>query len=118
MDSLLSTIKNDINFLATYNEGIRLLEISRVDKALREVGKLRLVSPAIPNYAEVQMARANYCTGYSDALDDLFMFKQRFLETNDKIEPSKTLMDFGGLDRAVKLGLITEEERRNLNGSN
>lgn len=113
MDTIISNIQDDPTFLARYNDAIRIIRECGLEEVLRDQAKIRLVSPSIDNYEEVQMARANWCAGYSDALDDLFSFKTRFLENQPITNPKKAVMDFGGRDRAVKLGLITEEEARN-----
>jgi hypothetical protein len=84
------------------------LKESRVYEFLKEVGRARAVHPATPNYIDVQAQQTSWSDGYNQCLDDIMMFRERFLEANTE----KTLprMGFGGLEFALFKDDLTEEE--------
>lgn len=84
------------------------LRESSVYEFLREVGRARAVHPSTPNYVDVQAQQTAWSDGYNQCLDDIMMFRDRFLEAN--AEQTLPKMGFGGLEYALFKDDLTMEE--------
>jgi hypothetical protein len=91
--------------MLTVQESLRK---SSVYEFLREVGRARAVHPSTPNYVEVQAQQTSWSDGYNQCLDDIMMFRDRFLEAS--AEKTQPLMGFGGLEFALFKDDLTKEE--------
>lgn len=81
---------------------------SRVYDFLREIGRPKDIHPSVPNYLEVQAMQTAWSVGYNQCLDDIMLFRERFLEADLNKTPPK--MSFGGLDVALSREDLTPEE--------
>ena len=108
MISALGRFKSDGEALKLYLQGVSLIYQSGVIEALRENGRVSMASPELPNYIDYQAQIAAWSNGFNMALDQLLNFKEMFLDT--AISYNLPVMDFGGLDEAVKKGDLTETE--------
>ena len=94
--------------MKAYSEGMSLLHQSGVLSLLRENGRASAVSPGSPNYLEYQLAVTHWSIGYNTCLDQLMHFSELILAK--AVVESTPIMDFGGIDSAVKNGFLTREE--------
>jgi hypothetical protein len=112
MITALAQVKSNPESLKLYLQGISLLYQSGVLEALRENGRVSMASPELPNYIEYQAQIAAWSNGFNMALDQLLNFKEMFLDSSSPT--MAPLMDFGGLDIAVKKGDLTENEANDI----
>ena len=103
----LENLKSSGTLLGMYNDAMIKLRDSGVLEILKERGRVMPISSATPNYVDVQAASANQSIGYNQALDDLYYFRETFLEPKNE---TQARFDFGALDRAVAKGDMTKEE--------
>jgi len=103
----LENLRNSGALLGMYNQAMIGLRDSGVLEILRERGRVFAVPVGSPNYVDVQAASANQSIGYNQALDDLYFFRETFLEPQTE---AKARADFGALDRAVARGDMTQGE--------
>jgi hypothetical protein len=101
----LQKITSTASVLVTVQDGLRQ---SRIYEFLREIGRAKDIHPTTPNYLEVQAMQTAWSAGYNQCLDDIMLFRERFLEADLEKNPPK--MSFGGLDFAVFKEDLTKEE--------
>lgn len=85
---------------------------SGILELLREIGRARAIRPETPNYLEVQAMQTAWSSGYNQCLDDIMLFRQRFLEA--ETEKDHPIMGFGGIDFALEKDDLTKEEAKAL----
>lgn len=105
---LLGILKKNEGTAAKVLEAQSSLRSSAVYEFLREVGRPKDIHPTTPNYLEVQAMQTAWSVGYNQCLDDIMMFRERFLEADIERNPPK--MNFGGLDIALFKEDLTKEE--------
>lgn len=103
----LEKLRGSAALLKMYNDGMIGLRDSGVLEILKERARCAVIPAATPNYVDVQAAAANQSIGYARALDELYYFRELFLETEQR---QQARADFGSLDFAVSRGDITQEE--------
>jgi len=103
--SELRTAKSTSAFLGQIQEALRS---SRLYEILREIGRAKDIHPSTPNYLEVQSMQTAWSVGYNQCLDDIMLFRQKYLEAD--LEKTPPTMSFGGLDVALYKDDLTKEE--------
>lgn len=103
----LERLKGSAALLKLYNDGMIGIRDSGVLDILRERSRCALVPAATPNYVDVQAAAANQSIGYARALDELYYFRELFLDSQEK---PQARADFGSVEYALSRGDITEQE--------
>lgn len=106
-DKLLDTIKRNEVTMTLYSQGMSYLEQAGIFKFLYELAKCRPADHRQPNYTEHTMFNAAYSMGYTQALDDLYEFRDKFLQQDIVTTPEP---EYGGLEEAVAAGDLTEDE--------
>lgn len=104
---ILEGLRNNKAFLQFYLAGMSNLYQSKIFDFLRELGRARLLG--IGENETAMASQASYSIGYNQCLEDLFYFKEKFLDTAVP-ESASTMPDYGGLDVALKNGDITQHE--------
>lgn len=106
IEKIFRDIKGDPVFLAVFNEGMSLLYRTRIFEFLRERGRAQAVEHGQdPQAMAYQAARS---IGYNQAIEDLFYFREKFLDPSNSVDNVK--IDFGGSENAVASGDLTKEE--------
>lgn len=107
----LAEIRKNSEFLKLFTQAVSYFYRSGVLEFLREQAKTQPVDPNSPNYLVALAAQAEYSRGYTQALDDLLNFRERFL---DAPVITKTEPDYGAYQDAIKQGDLTKEEAHEL----
>ena len=108
LEKLLSNLKKSSGTAGEVLAAQTALVSSRAYEFLREIGRAKDIHPATPNYLEVQAMQSAWSVGYNQCLDDIMLFRERFLEADLDQNPPK--MSFGGLDLALFKDDLTKEE--------
>lgn len=95
--------------LNKWQEGMSLLAQSGIFTFLRNLcGKVHYIPPTVPNYAEMHIAENNRSIGYNQALDELYRFRELFI---DLLNPHNTPpMDYGSINSLIARKIISIEE--------
>lgn len=115
IDRIIKYLIGSEDFAAHYSKGVDSLRRSGILEALRNFGRVKEVDPRSINYPSQAIDTAAFSRGYNQALDDLILFRERYLDP--KVEPSQLTADFGGFENAIKKGLLTETEANGLRGN-
>jgi len=107
-EKLLKNLKENSSTVSAMLDIAAILRESRVYEFLREVGRSKDIHPSAPNYLSLQAMQTAWSSGYNQCLDDIMLFRERFLEADLEKTPPK--MSFGGLELAVFKNDLTEEE--------
>lgn len=110
----LDDIRTNSGFLAAFTQALSYFYASGVLEVLREFGKVKFVAPETPNYPTALAAQAEYSRGYNQAIDDLLLFRERYIDPLPRTAPP---LDFGAIDRALAVGDLTKEEADELRSS-
>lgn len=113
ISKVLDRIKNNPNALAYYTTAVSDLVRSGVIEFMRERARVVIVGGGTdPQAMATQAARS---AGYMQALDDILYFRE--LHIDSVIPLARVPLDFGGTDRAILSGDMTEEEANELRNS-
>lgn len=104
---LFKRITEQGSFTGALLAGLSSLWQSGVFDILRDIGRTPPIPPESPNYTQLQATMYAWSLGYNQALDDLYYFKEKFLDTSTKQSVSP---DYGGLAEALRKGDLTQEE--------
>lgn len=97
--------------IATYEQGMSLLVQSGIFDLLKERAKIRVVMSDTGNYLNLINAEAHRSIGYHSALDELFYFREKFLNQKSDFQPS---MNYGSVSSLQKQGRIDAEQSEQL----
>lgn len=109
LPQVLDRIRKNSAFLSLYLDGMSKLYSSGILEFLREKAMTRLSNEGSnPNIAVAQAYRHS---GYAECIDDLFNFKELYL---DKVQSASPQPMFGAVELALSRGDITEKEADDL----
>lgn len=115
IDRIIKYLIGSEDFSAHYSKGVDSIRRSGILEALRTIARVQAIDPKSINYPSQAIDAAAFSRGYNQALDDLLLFREKFLDP--KIEPKQLTADFGGFENAIKKGLLTETEANGLRGN-
>lgn len=96
---------SDEGMVAQYREGVHLLERSGIFDILRRLGTPDLIDKG--KSLEAMAGQAHQSIGFQSCLDTLLYFERLYIKQN---APVLDPPDFGGLNSAIRKGLIREGE--------
>lgn len=102
----LERLKQNANFLAQYLNGMSALNNSGIFDFLKKKAEPQIVG--LGKDINVMATQAARSAGYFEALDDLYNFREKYLEERPNLNDTKP--DYGGSERAIESGDLTEEE--------
>lgn len=105
-NELLAAMRNNKDFAKDYLEARSLLWKLHIFEFLRSRSRPRVIDSG--RDVQVQATQAVYSAGYSDCLDDLTEFIDRFLKV--AANPNGITPDYGGLVLAGLRGDLTQAE--------
>lgn len=107
MSKSLKVIQDNPDLLVSYEQGIAFLERSYILSFLRERAVVNITDGG--SDVQISAAEAHRSLGYSQALDDLVNFKERYIlpANNNKAFP---VADYGGVSRAFEQDDLLPEE--------
>ena len=103
----LTRLRKKESFLSDYTNGMSYLFQSGIFDFLKDKARPRIINDG--SDANSMAAQAARSAGYFEALEDLFYFRELYLEQGQAAE--QVPMEFGGLDKAVNLGDLEELEK-------
>jgi len=103
---LLQQIKENTTFLASYTQAMSMLYNAKLFDFLRLNAIPSIV--ALGANVQVQATQAAWSAGYHQCLDDILMFREKFLDVT--AERVNLKMDFDALNYALTKQDLTKEE--------
>jgi len=106
---LFENFKSNEGAIALYQEGLLLLKQSGILEILQDASRVKVARPENSLFVDIQAAYANQAIGYTEALDDLLYFKDKYL-IDATPQTTKAEADYGAVDIMLAKGDITQEE--------
>lgn len=105
--AIIERLQKDENFSAKFTQGLSTLIQSGLFDVLREQAKVRQVNAKNGALLHELAAEAQRSYGYNQCLDDLFYFREKFLQSGESLVPQ---IGYGSLSRAKESGDLEPEE--------
>lgn len=110
VDEIFRRLQNNKDHtLGVLQESLDALDRAAVIPFLRAKGQIQLFNPA--DQPHEQAAKAAFCAGYQEALDDIMYFVQRFIIPGEEAARMRVPnLDYGATNKLIREGRITSQE--------
>jgi hypothetical protein len=107
MTKALASLRGNLGALPAIEEAINLLVKSEFIDFLKDQARPYIVNGGAD--VNVMASQAAYSAGYHECIDDIINFKKKYI-LDEKTARAGIIADYGGTQRALKQGYITEED--------